>query len=170
MLSMTRMRISLSSVAKAGASTSRAQFRNRGFCVYCTNATPATWGWRSMVFLPAPPRVSSKRCECARVGKRRCHSRHGGSIAVSTTGTEPYRTVYHSDHIFLLQTWHPRFSFRQVTHAALFGAVQLLSHIAKVTIDSATYFVGTSEYWFGPVTDLEHGSSPFGLPFILSNG
>src|SRR5450755_3779097 len=48
---------------------------------------PATGrGWRSVVFLPAPPRVSSKRCGCARVVKRRCHSRHGGSIAVSTTG------------------------------------------------------------------------------------
>jgi len=48
---------------------------------------PATGrGWRSMVFLPAPPRVSSKRCGCTRVVKRRCRSRHGGSIAVSTTG------------------------------------------------------------------------------------
>ena len=40
MLSMTSMRISPSSVAKARASTSRAQFRNRGFCVYCTNEKP----------------------------------------------------------------------------------------------------------------------------------
>jgi hypothetical protein len=42
MLSMTRMRISLSSVAKARASTSRAQFQNRGFCV--SNETPRYLG------------------------------------------------------------------------------------------------------------------------------
>ena len=72
MLSMSSMRISPSSVAKARASTSRAQFRNRGSASIVPNEEPRYWAGLEVDGFPSGTSTSflkkvrmHSRCEAA---------------------------------------------------------------------------------------------------------
>jgi len=150
----TRMRI-CSLVMRRQARTQPRSIRTEVPLLLPMKKTPATWrgGGRWLSF--RTPRVSSKRCECASVGSGDVIAGHGGRLMCDTTGTEQ-RTVYHRDHILLLQTGTLG-SLPSVTHAEHSSSSTVLStHRQMSRFDSVTYLVGTSKYWVRSCGGMEH--------------